>query len=226
MSKKFIVAIDGPAGSGKSTVAKGLAKKFGCLYLDTGAMYRAITYCSLKNGIVEDEQAVIELARNIDLHLEFEEGLTRVFVDNVEITDEIRTSEVNSKVSEISVIAGVREELVKLQKSFGEKGSLIAEGRDTTTVVFPRADVKIYLTASVEIRAKRRFKEFQAKDKNITFDEVMANIQKRDRIDSSRDTSPLTQAEDAIRFDNTGFTVEEDIEKLYRIIKDKIEAKN
>ncbi len=222
MSKKFIVAIDGPAGSGKSTVAKGLAKKFGCLYLDTGAMYRAVTYCSLKNGIVENENAVIELTKQIDLRLKFEDGLTRVFVDGEEITEEIRSPEVNAKVSEISVIAGVREELVKIQKSFGQRDSLIAEGRDTTTVVFPNADVKIFLTADVETRAKRRLKEFQAKDKNSTMEEVLANIKKRDRIDSSRETSPLTEAPDAIHFDNTGFTVEEDIDKLYKIIKNKL----
>jgi CMP/dCMP kinase len=224
MSEKFIVAIDGPAGSGKSTVAKGLAKKFCCLYLDTGAMYRAVTYCSLKNGIVDNEEAVIEMTKKLDLHLQFDDGLTRVFVDGEEITDEIRSPEVNSKVSEISVIPGVRTELVKIQKMFGEKGSLIAEGRDTTTVVFPNADVKIYLTASVEIRAKRRLKDYQAKQKDITIEEVRANIEKRDRIDSSRETSPLMEAPDAIHFDNTGFTVEEDIEKLYQIIKEKLKV--
>lgn len=225
MSEKIVVAIDGPAGSGKSTVAKKLAERMKCLYLDTGAMYRAITYCSLENGIVEDDEAVAELATKIDLHLQFENGITRVFVDGDEVTEKIRSADVNSNVSEVAVIAKVRKELVRQQREFGKKGSLIAEGRDMTTVVFPDADVKVYLTASVETRALRRYKEYQAKNIEISLEEVRANIEKRDRIDSSRETSPLMQAEDAILFDNTSFTVEEDVEKLYKIIKDKVSTK-
>ncbi|MBU1100725.1 MAG: (d)CMP kinase [Bacteroidetes bacterium] len=225
MSEKIVVAIDGPAGSGKSTVAKKLAERMKCLYLDTGAMYRAVTYCSLENGIVDNAEAVGDLAARIDLHLQFENGITRVFVDGEEVTEKIRSAEVNSNVSEVAVIAKVREELVRQQREFGKKGSLIAEGRDMTTVVFPDADVKVYLTASIETRAIRRYKEYVAKNIEITIEEVRANIEKRDRIDSSRETSPLMQAEDAILFDNTSFTVEEDVEKLYIIIKEKVSTK-
>ena len=226
MSEKIIVAIDGPAGSGKSTVAKKLAERMNCLYLDTGAMYRAITYCSLQAGVVEDEEAVAKIASEIDLYLEFENGLTRVFVGDKEITDEIRSPEVNANVSEVARIPKVREALVKIQQEFGRKGSLITEGRDTTTVVFPNADVKVYLTASVEVRARRRYREYQAKNDPITFEEVLENIKKRDTIDSSRKTSPLKKAEDAILFDNTSFTVEEDVEKLYKLINEKLADKN
>ncbi len=220
MPKKIIIAIDGPAGSGKSTAAKNLAKKLGFVYLDTGAMYRAITFLALRNGIVDNPIAVIELTKNIVLKLKFENGLTRVFVNDEEVTEQIRSAEVNSKVSEISAIAQVRQEMVKIQKEQGKNGNIVAEGRDVTTVVFPEADIKIFLTASLDERAHRRFKEFQALNTNITFEEVKANLEKRDRIDSGREVSPLKKADDAIVFDNTGLTPEQDLEFLLEKIKE------
>lgn len=220
MSKNIIIAIDGPAGSGKSTAAKNLAKKLGFIYLDTGAMYRAITFCALRNNIVDDVPAVIEMTKNLSLSLKYEDGVNRVFVDDEEVTDKIRTAEVNSKVSEISVIPEVRTEMVKIQKSIGEQGNIVAEGRDVTTVVFPDADIKIFLTASIDERAKRRFKEFQQKKADITIEEVKANLEKRDKIDSGREVSPLRKADDAIEFDNTGFTPEDDLDYLIRKIND------
>lgn len=225
MLKKIIIAIDGPAGSGKSTAAKNLAKKLGFIYLDTGAMYRAITLMAIKKGIENNIPAIIDLARNIKLSLKFEDGLTKVFVDDMEVTDEIRSAEVNSKVSEISAIPEVREEMVKIQRSIGKNGNIIAEGRDVTTVVFPEADVKIYLTASLDTRANRRFKEYQLKNVPITFEEVKANLEKRDKIDSGRKVSPLKKAEDAIEFDNTGFTPEQDLEFLLKKINEVLESK-
>lgn len=218
MSKKIIIAIDGPAGSGKSTAAKNLAKKLGFTYLDTGAMYRAITFLALRNGVSDNRDKVIEIAKNSNLTLKTDNGITRVFSNNEELTDFIRTPEVNAKVSEISVIPEVRAEMVKIQKRIGEEGNVVAEGRDVTTVVYPNADIKIFLTASIDERAKRRFKEFQAQNQSITLDEVKANLEKRDKIDSSRAVSPLRKADDAFEFDNTGLTPEEDLEFLYNKI--------
>jgi cytidylate kinase len=219
MLKKVIIAIDGPAGSGKSTAAKNIAQNLDFIYLDTGAMYRAITYLALRNGIVENIPAVIELTQKISLKVKFENNVTRVFVDGEEITDNIRTPDVNSKVSEISTIPEVRSELVKIQKKLGEEADIVAEGRDVTTVVFPYADVKIFMTASVEERAKRRFKEFQEKKADITLEEVKENIEKRDKIDSERSISPLKKADDAIEFDNTGLSITDELDLLLNIVK-------
>jgi CMP/dCMP kinase len=219
MLKKVIIAIDGPAGSGKSTAAKNIAQNLDFIYLDTGAMYRAITYLALRNGIVENIPAVIEMTQKISLKVKFENNVTRVFVDGEEITDNIRTPDVNSKVSEISTIPEVRSELVKIQKKLGEEADIVAEGRDVTTVVFPYADVKIFMTASVEERAKRRFKEFQEKKADISLEEVKENIEKRDKIDSERSISPLKKADDAIEFDNTGLSITDELDLLLNIVK-------
>ena len=225
MSKRIIIAIDGPAGSGKSTAAKNLAKKLGFTYLDTGAMYRAITFCALRNNIVDDVNAVIDMTKEMSLKLKYENGINRVFVNDEEITDKIRTPEVNSKVSEISVIPEVRKEMVKIQKRIGEDGSIVAEGRDVTTVVFPNADIKIFLTASIDERAKRRLRDYQQSSADIKIDEVKANLEKRDRIDSGRDVSPLKKAEDAIEFDNTGLTPEQDLEYLLNKVNEILNKK-
>lgn len=219
MLKKIIIAIDGPAGSGKSTAAKNIAQKLGFTYLDTGAMYRAITFLALQKGIADDVNSVIEMARKISLKLKFEDGVTRVFVDGVEVTEEIRKPEVNSKVSDISKIPEVRAEMVKIQKRMGSEGNIIAEGRDVTTVVFPEADFKIFMTATLEERTRRRFKEFQEKNVNISIDEVKANLQMRDEIDSNRSVSPLKKADDALEFDNSNINIEEEL----NILLDKIE---
>jgi len=225
MLKKIIIAIDGPAGSGKSTAAKNIAQKLGFTYLDTGAMYRAITFIALRNGIAENIPAVIEMARRINLKLRFENGVTRVFVDDEEVTEQIRSSEVNAKVSDISRIPEVRAELVKIQKRLGKEGNIVAEGRDVTTVVFPNADLKIFLTASIDIRVKRRLREFQDKNISITFEEVKANLEKRDRIDSGREISPLKKADDAIELDNSALTPEQDYEFLLGKIKEVLQRK-
>ncbi len=220
MQKFIIIAIDGPAASGKSSVAKILADKLGYLYVDTGAMYRAITYFALENNIENDENAVIEATRKINLDLDYKNGLTSVFIDGVDVTDKIRTPYVNAKVSDISKIKEVRTELVKLQRKLGENKNLIVEGRDTTTVVFPNADLKIFLTAEAKERAKRRHLEFQQKGMDLPLEEVESSILNRDMIDSNRETSPLKKAVDAIELDTTNLTVEQEIESIVKRVKE------
>jgi cytidylate kinase len=212
--QKFIIAIDGPAASGKSTLAKYLADKLGYLYVDTGAMYRAITYFVLDKNIVEDEKAVIDAARNINLSLKYKDGTTSVFINGNDVTDFIRSPEVNAKVSDVSKIKDVRIELVKLQQKFGEDNNLIVEGRDTTTVVFPNADLKIFLTADVKERAMRRYLEFKEKGVETSVEEVEKSIKNRDKIDSGRKVSPLTKAEDAIEIDTTNLTIKQEIDRI------------
>lgn len=220
MSKNLVIAIDGPAGSGKSTIAKYLAQKLKAVYVDTGAMYRAITYLALRNNIEENTPEVIALVRTLNIELKFENGITRVFVNEEEVTDNIRTKAVNDKVSDISRIPEVREELVKIQKKLGENQTIVAEGRDTTTVVFPDADFKIYLTADLDVRAERRFKEFLENDTEIDLESVKLNLADRDRIDSSRKVSPLKKAEDAFEVDSTSLTIKEELDMLLEKIKD------
>ncbi len=219
---KIIIAIDGPAGSGKSTLAKMVAERLGFTYLDTGAMYRAITYLAIREGIVDDEEAVSKFILGLDVTLKFENGVTRVFVNGEELTDYIRTPEVNGKVSEISAMPAVRKELVRMQQQMGKVGNIVAEGRDTTTVVFPDANVKIYLVASVDVRAERRHKEYMEKGVDIDIEEVKENLRKRDAIDSGREVSPLTRAENAIEVDTSSLSVDEEFEILIENIKKKI----
>jgi cytidylate kinase len=225
MQKFIIIAIDGPAASGKSTLAKYLADSLGYLYVDTGAMYRAITYYALENGIEDDEDKVIEATKNIDLKLEYKNGLTSVYLNGLDVTNNIRTPKVNAKVSDISRIKDVRTELVKLQQKFGENNNLIVEGRDTTTVVFPNADLKIFLTADVSERAKRRHLEFKEKGVELSLDEVEKSIKNRDTIDSGRKVSPLTKAEDAVEVDTTNLTIEEEIERIVKKVEELTQAK-
>ena len=214
MQKFIIIAIDGPAASGKSTLAKDLADKLGYLYVDTGAMYRAITFYALENKIVEDNDELIKILQDLKLELEYENKLTRVFINNEEVTEKIRTPEVNSKVSDISKIKEVRTEMVKLQREMANNKNLVVEGRDTTTVVFPKADLKIFLTADVKERARRRYLEYKEKGEEVTLEDVEASINNRDHIDSSRDVSPLKKADDAIEVDTTDLTIEEEINRI------------
>jgi len=226
MQKFIIIAIDGPAASGKSTIAKFLADKLGFLYVDTGAMYRAITFYALENNIEQNESALIEAAQNIDLKLDYKNGVTSVFIDGIDVTNKIRTPRVNAKVSDISRIGAVRTELVKLQQKFGENNNLIVEGRDTTTVVFPNADLKIFLTADIKERAKRRNLEFIEKGVDISLEEVESSIRNRDTIDSGREVSPLKKAEDAIEVDTTNLTIEQEIERIIKKVEEITEKEN
>ncbi|MFZ1517504.1 MAG: (d)CMP kinase [Ignavibacteriaceae bacterium] len=224
MSKKLIIAIDGPAGSGKSTTAKLVAKRLNYLYIDTGAMYRAVTLLALRNNLMGKTHEIIALAKNLDVVLSFIDGETDITVNGENVSKEIRSFEVNSNVSEISAIEGVRKILVKKQQEMGKDGGVVMEGRDITTVVYPNADVKIYLTAGIDERAVRRAKEFSEKGTDVPIEKVKENLKNRDFIDSNREASPLTKTPDSIEVDTSNTTIEEQVEliiKEFKIVSDK-----
>lgn len=219
MPEKLVVAIDGPAGSGKSTSAILVAQKLGYLYIDTGAMYRAITFLALQKNL-RNEEDIIRLAGQTDLTLDFVDGKIKVFVNGTEITEYIRTPEVNAKVSDVSKIEGLRRLLVKKQREMGNKDrGVVMEGRDIGTVVFPDADVKIFLTASIDTRTKRRMKEYIDKGTEISLEEVKRNLLNRDEIDSGRDVSPLTMAPGAVEVDTSEVTITEQVNIIIEEIK-------
>lgn len=223
MFRRFIVAIDGPAGSGKSTSAKLVAQRLNFLYIDTGAMYRAITFLAMQKKKMNDHEEVTRLANSCVMKIEFTKGHTKIQVNEVDLTDEIRSSEVNAHVSEVSKIGGVREALVKKQRAMAsENEGIVMEGRDIGTVVFPDADVKIYLTASIEERSYRRAKEFAEQGKSIPVEAVRDNLVQRDKIDSTRAVSPLSKAQDAIEVDTSNVTIEEQVEIILQNIKKKL----
>lgn len=227
MSKGLIIAIDGPAGSGKSTSAKLIAQKLGYIYIDTGAMYRAVTYLALENKAIENEARIIELARNCKIELRYEDGNVLVHLNDKDVTKEIRSAEVNAHVSDISKISEVRKLLVEKQRemSIGSNG-VVMEGRDIGTVVFPNADVKIFLTASLDIRANRRAKEYSVSGFGLPVDEIKNNLSNRDKIDSSRNDSPLIKAEDAIEVDTTNVTIDEQVNLILEEVKKVAIRKN
>jgi cytidylate kinase len=215
-----IIAIDGPAGSGKSTTARLLASKIGYTFLDTGAMYRVVAWVALKKGVsIDDEEALEEISRQVDVKFEMDGEINRVFLFGKELTDEIRTPEVTEAVSPISAHTGVRDALVKRQRDMAKEGSIVAEGRDTTSVVFPDADLKIYLDASIEERARRRLLELARNGISTNFDELKKNIADRDKRDSERRNSPLTKTADSVVIDTTSLTIEEQVERIIRLIK-------
>ena len=222
--KTIQIAIDGPASSGKSTVAKIIAKEFGYTYLDTGAMYRAATYIALKHQLNEDN--VEQLLGLLEQHpISFgrsEAGEQLVFVGDVDITHPIRENEVTNRVSTIAAIPVIREKLVALQQEIVQKGGIVMDGRDIGTVVLPQAELKVFLVASVDERAKRRYKENMAKGIETDLEKLKEDIAARDYKDSHRETSPLKQAEDAIYLDTTGLTIEEVVDKIKEEAKKKM----
>jgi len=226
MSKSIIVAIDGPAGSGKSTSAKMVAQKLGYLYIDTGAMYRAVTLLAMQQDILHNEEKIARLAAEADIKLNFINGSTVVYINGQDVTEEIRSAEVNKNVSNVSKIGEVRKVLVsKQQQMKNDTKGIVMEGRDITTVVFPEADVKIFLTATVEQRALRRVKEFKDKGTEVSPEEMKEAIIKRDLIDSTRDISPLTKAPDAIEIDTSKVTIEEQVELILEAVSRKANEK-
>ncbi len=221
MSKNLIIAIDGPAGSGKSTSAKLVAQKLGYLYIDTGAMYRAVTFLSLKKKL-ESEEDIAQLAKSVEIKLNFENGFTQVVADGTDITEELRSYEVNTKVSNVSKINGVRVALVRKQKEYADSGTgIVMEGRDIGTVVFPDADVKIFLTATIDQRVDRRSKEYKSKGIDIPVENIKENLEQRDRIDSTREVSPLLKASDAVEIDTSAVTIEEQVRLILEEVKKK-----
>ena len=208
MNKK-IVAIDGPAGAGKSTVSKLAAQKLGYTYIDTGAMYRAVALKAISRNEPVTEDLIVDVARNIDIDLRYEDGITKVFTDGEEVTGKIRTPEVSKAASDVAKSGFVRQRLTELQRKMAARGGVIMDGRDIGTQVLPNADVKIYLTASVEERARRRCEELKAKGFDANLDEVAKDIQARDKQDMEREIAPLAKADDAVLLDTTDKSIDE-----------------
>jgi cytidylate kinase len=215
-----IIAIDGPAGSGKSTTAKILAARLGYIYLDTGAMYRALTWFAAQNGVEPSDAARLEkLARTVAIDFNTEEKVNRVSINGRDVTEEIRTPMVTQLVSEVSAHPGVRRAMVEKQQEMGKDGGIVAEGRDTTTVVFKNADVKIYLDADVKTRAQRRLIDMARLGISTTLEEQMEDIERRDKYDSEREASPLSKAPDALVVNTTHMTIEGQVDQILSILK-------
>ncbi len=218
---KKVIAIDGPAGAGKSTIAKGLAKELSYIYIDTGAMYRAVAYQALKQGIAaDDEQALTKLAAESEIDMRVEGGENRILLNGEDVTAEIRLPEVGAMASPVSAIGGVREHLVAQQRRLAARGNVVMDGRDIGTVVLPDADCKIYLTASLDERVMRRYTELKAKGLDTTPDDVKNDIETRDYRDSHRENSPLRQADDAVYLDSTGLGIDEVLAKVRELAQD------
>ncbi|HYQ58744.1 MAG TPA: (d)CMP kinase [Draconibacterium sp.] len=216
--KKIIIAIDGHSSCGKSTMAKSLAQELGYVYIDTGAMYRVVTLVALRNGWIEnkvpDTQKIIDGLKDINITFKWDEeaGKNTTFLNGENVEDEIRQLEVSENVSPISTIAEVRHEMVRQQRENGKNKGIVMDGRDIGTVVFPDAELKIFMTASPEIRAQRRYLELTEKGDRVSFDEILANVEGRDKIDSTRAVSPLKQADDALILDNSELTREQQLD--------------
>lgn len=217
----MIVAVDGPAGSGKGTVTKRIEEELGFLNLDTGATYRCVALQTLREGLnLENEKEIIEIANNIDIKIDNTGDKDIVLLNGEDVSKEIRTKEVTAVVSQISSIIPVREKMVEIQRSLAKGKNVIVEGRDIGTVVFPNADVKIYLDASEEIRAKRRYEENVQNGIDTTYEEVLENVKMRDYNDMHKTYGALKKADDAIVVDSTNLSIEEVVEKIKNIIKD------
>ena len=218
----FVVGIDGPAGSGKGTVTKTIANKIGLINVDTGITYRCVALEVLNRNVdLSEEEKIIEIAKSIDIKIENTEKGDIVFLNGENVTDQIRSKEVTAIVSQVSSIKEVRFEMVEVQRKLAEGKDVIMEGRDICTYVFPNADVKIYLDASIDERARRRYKEMKEKGIDITFEEVRDNIEKRDLNDMSKEVGALKKAEDSIVVDSTSKTIDEVVEEIIEIIKEK-----
>ncbi|WP_299324396.1 (d)CMP kinase [uncultured Maribacter sp.] len=219
--KKITIAIDGFSSTGKSTLAKQLAKKLEYVYVDTGAMYRAVTLFAMKSGFVEagevDEDALVKSLGDIELNFIFNSdlGYAEMYLNGENVEKEIRTMPVSKNVSQVSVIAAVREKLVAMQQAMGIDKGLVMDGRDIGTVVFPDADLKIFMTASPEKRAVRRYKELLDRGEDVVYADILENVEKRDYIDSNRAISPLKRADDAIEFDNSDLGLEDQFQRIY-----------
>lgn len=228
--KKITIAIDGHSSTGKSTLAKDLAKRLGYAYIDTGAMYRAVTLYAIGQHWIDelhfDQAQLIENLTNIEIHFEFNKalGFAEVYLNGKNVEKEIRSLNVSHFVSQVSTLRPVREKLVSLQQQLGKEKGVVMDGRDIGTVVFPDAELKLFMTASTETRALRRYNELINKGQNVTYNEILQNVQKRDRIDSTRKESPLFKAADAIELDNSNLSRTEQFERVLKIVEEKIES--
>ena len=214
--KRLVVAIDGPAGAGKSTVAQLAAKKLGYTYIDTGAMYRAVAWKVLQQQEVTDER-ILEVIRDIDVDLHYAKGKTTVTVDGEDVSAAIRTPEVSAVASRVAALGPVRTKMVDLQRKMAKRGAVLMDGRDIATNVLPHADVKIFLTASIEERARRRWKEMKEKGYDIALETLKKDIAARDKADSEREISPLVQADDAVLLDTTGLSIDEVVARILNL---------
>lgn len=222
--KKLVVAIDGPAGAGKSTIAKLAAEELGYAYIDTGAMYRSVAWKFLQTGAEFNEEFISKLSQEMVIEFKPEAKVNRVFVDGTEVTTAIRSAEVTANVSRVAAIGAVREAMVDQQRRMGEAGGVLMDGRDIGTVVFPNAEVKIFLTATVEERAMRRYKELVAKGEQVDLAQLQKDIAERDRQDMEREISPLRQAEDALYLDTSEMTIDEVTAFILNLVKEKENA--
>ncbi|MCB4809080.1 (d)CMP kinase [Tamlana sp. 62-3] len=226
--KKITIAIDGFSSTGKSTVAKQLAKHLGYVYVDTGAMYRAVTYYAMQNGLINKEifntEALISNLPKITISFKFNEdkGFAEVYLNNENVEKQIRTLEVSSFVSQVAAVSQVRKKLVEQQQNMGKDKGVVMDGRDIGTVVFPDAELKLFMTASAETRAQRRYDELIERGDKIEYEAVLKNVQERDYIDSNRKDSPLVKADEAIEFDNSNMTLKEQFEEILKLVNQKI----
>lgn len=226
--RKITIAIDGFSSTGKSTLAKQIANELGYVYVDTGAMYRAVTFYAMQNNLVSDahldKKSLIDDLQNINLRFQFnsELGFAEMYLNDKNIEQEIRTLEVSQNVSKIAEISEVRAKLVEQQQEMGKDKGVVMDGRDIGTVVFPDAELKIFMTASAKTRAERRFNELLEKGQRVTFEDVLENVEQRDFIDTNREDSPLVQAEDAIVVDNSSLSKEEQFNLVLQLVNDKI----
>ncbi|NRB60528.1 MAG: (d)CMP kinase [Winogradskyella sp.] len=223
---KIIIAIDGFSSTGKSTIAKQLAKALNYVYVDTGAMYRAITYFAIENQLIGseffDSDKLVSRLDEINITFQFNEelGFAEVYLNDKNIEKEIRTLKVSKYVSPVAAISEVRQKLVQQQQLMGIDKGIVMDGRDIGTVVFPDAELKVFMTASAETRAKRRYKELLDRGHNLVYEDVLENVTTRDRIDSTREDSPLVKAEGAVEIDNSDLTIEAQIEMLLNLVND------
>lgn len=229
ISDKIIIAIDGYSSTGKSTLAKKIAKKLGYIYVDTGAMYRAVSLYAMQNGFISKDKfnknSLVSNLDNIGLYFQYnpELGYSEIFLNGKNVESEIRSLEVSNLVSTIATVTEIRQKLVEQQQKMGKNKGIVMDGRDIGTVVFPNAKLKLFMTASAEKRAQRRFKEMIDKGEDVTYESVLENVNTRDYIDTTRKDSPLTKAKNAIEIDNSELSVEETFEKMYQLVLQKLE---
>ena len=217
MEKKLVVAIDGPAGAGKSTVAKLAAQQLGYTYIDTGAMYRAVAWKTLQQGQPVTDELILSVVPDITVDLRYHDGKTTVLVDGTDVTASIRTPEINRIVSQVAALGPVRTKMVDLQRDMATRGGVLMDGRDIASHVLPQADVKIFLTASIEERAHRRWLEMREKGYDIPLEQLQKDIAARDKADSEREISPLVRVKEATLLDTTGMSIDEVVAKILEL---------